>query len=114
MKREWKKEINAAADIKVKEDESRLGAVFNPDRHIVVEMANTELKERKMAQSGETYRLSRQGTINNETYVSPETLSNREKRAQVRALKRRTRAETSEDSEDNEKPEKTRKTISIS
>ena len=112
MKREWKKEINEASDIKIKEDESRLGAVFNPDRHIVVEMANTELKERNMAHSGETYRLSRQGTINNDAYVSPETLSNREKRAQVRALKRRTRAEKSEDSEDEK--EKTRKTISIS
>ena len=112
MKREWKKEINAASDIKVKEDESRLGAVFNPDRHIVVEMANTELKERKMAQTGETYRLSRQGTINNDAYVSPETLSNREKRAQVRALKRRTKAEKSEDVEDEK--ENTRKPISIS
>ena len=112
MKREWKKEINAASDIKVKEDESRLGAVFNPDRHIVVEMANTELKERKMAQTGETYRLSRQGTVNNDAYVSPETLSNREKRAQVRALKRRTKAEKSEDKEDEK--ENTRKPISIS
>ena len=43
MKREWKKEI-ASSDIKIKEDESRVGKTFNPDRHLVVEMASKELR----------------------------------------------------------------------
>ena len=47
-----------------------------------------------MGQAQETYRISARDNID-EQYVSPETLEAREKRAKIRALKRRTKADTS-------------------
>ena len=97
MKREWKRELSGA-DIKLKEDETRMGRTFNPDRHLVVEMSNRELEEHlQMNQTKETYRTSARDTINKD-YVSPETLEAREKRAKLRALKRRAVNNSSEDS----------------
>ena len=89
MKREWKREISGA-DIKLKEDESRMGRTFNPERHLVVEMANRELDEHlQMNQAQATYRTSARDTIKPKDFVSPETLEGREKRAKIRALRRR-------------------------
>ena len=63
-------------------------------------MAHEEMAERNKRSLNETYRPARVGDIDSqyvEQGVSPETLRNREKRAKLRALKRRTAAGNSSD-----------------
>ena len=58
-------------------------------------MAHEEMAERNKRNLSETYRPARVADIDTqyvEQGVSPETLKNREKRAKLRALKRRTAA----------------------
>ena len=68
-------------------------------------MAHEEMAERNKRNLNETYRPARVADIDTkyvEKGVSPETLKNREKRAKLRALKRRTAAAQSADDNNNE------------
>ena len=67
---------------------------------MVLTMAHEEMAERNKRNLNETYRPARVGDIDSQYVgqgVSPETLRNREKRAKLRALKRRTAAGNSSD-----------------
>ena len=72
---------------------------------MVLTMAHEEMAERNKRNLNETYRPARVGDIDTqyvEQGVSPETLKNREKRAKLRALKRRTAAAQSADDNNTE------------
>ena len=68
-------------------------------------MAHEEMAERNKRNLSETYRPARVENIDSkyiEQNVNPETLRNREKRAKLRALKRRTAAAQSADDNNTE------------
>ena len=68
-------------------------------------MAHEEMAERNKRNLRETYRPARVENIDStyiEQNVNPETLRNREKRAKLRALKRRTAAGNRADNNNND------------